>query len=63
MTGRPLQRLEATDGAADGDEPTYAEPFHERSLRVDDVANRNERETHAVRAASEWVIGRGPVVP
>src|SRR5918995_1139863 len=58
MPGRPLQRLEATDGAADGDELTYAEPFHERSLRVDDVANRNERETHSIGAASEWVIGR-----
>ena len=60
---RPLERLEATDRATDGDQLADAEALDQRSLRVDDVADGDEREAHAVGAAGERIIEAGPVVP
>src|SRR4051794_10610662 len=58
MARRPLQRLEAANGAPDGNELADAESLHQRTLRVDDVANGDEWETHAIGAPGEWIIGR-----
>ena len=63
VAGRPFERLEAADRAANCDQFGHAESLNESALCGDDIADRDQRKTHCPGVPVSGLIDDGPVVP